>query len=229
MYPEDRVLVAYLPEPQDFAHILNERWYRIPVHFAPKGLYAEYIAFYFGGNFGDQKWAIHYYARNLGHELTTRRALLPDESDHPRANQFYYKIQLGELRSLRDPIVSVRWRRVTFIHTTWDRFRDAAEINDLFLDGGSYVDRLYATLKDRGIQAERNYHVRESASSYMVPLAVPCRDGLLEISPDHVPQTETEIEQFADKIVEQTAAHGGAHAIDSMPVKQIRPSEAKQQ
>ena len=161
MYPEDRVLVAYVPEPKDFVCIREERWYRIPVPYAPKGLFAEYIAFYFGGSFGDQKWAIHYYARNLGHELTTRITLLPDEPEHTRANEMYYKVQLGPVQELEQPIPSLRWHRLTFVHTTWDRFQDAAEINDLFLDGGDYVDRLYATLKDRGVQAQRTYQIKD--------------------------------------------------------------------
>jgi len=44
MYPEDRVLIAYLPEPADFENIRNEGWYRIPEKHAPKGLHAEYYA-----------------------------------------------------------------------------------------------------------------------------------------------------------------------------------------
>ena len=81
MYPEDRVLVAYVPRPSDFDLIRREGWYRIPQRSAPKGLHAEYIAFYFGAAFGEEKYAIHYYARNAGHELARRRDLLPDEAD----------------------------------------------------------------------------------------------------------------------------------------------------
>jgi hypothetical protein len=164
MYPEDRVLVAYVPEPNDFERIRTDGWYRIPVHYAPKGLHAEYIAFYFGSKFGGQKWAIHYYAQNLGHELTKRRLLIPEQPDHERANELYYKIQLGPLILRQDPIISLRWRRVTFIHTTWDRFQDASEINDLLVDGDSYVDRIYATLKEREGEAEQDYHIGESKS-----------------------------------------------------------------
>ena len=63
VYPEDRVLIAYMPEPADFALVRDAGWYRIPQKHAPKGLYAEYYAFYFGRKFGDQKWAIHHYGR----------------------------------------------------------------------------------------------------------------------------------------------------------------------
>jgi hypothetical protein len=210
MYPEDRVLVAYVPEPADFARIEQVGWYRIPVRYAPKGLHAEYIAFYFGNRFHEKKWAIHYYAANMGHELTTRLSLIPSEPDHERAGDLYYKVQLGPLIRREEPIVSLRWRRVTFIHTTWDRFQDAAEINDLFVQGDPYVDRIYATLKERGIQAERNYRVNEPQADYLIPLAVPCRNGLVEVPPDRLPLDAAGVDELVDTIINETIERGGA-------------------
>ncbi len=148
MYPEDRVLVAYVPQPADFELIQKRSWYRIPYKKAPKGVHAEYLAFYFGRQFGEEKWAIRYYAPNLGHELMRRAELLPHEPDHPRANEVYYKVQLGALRSLARPIVSLSWRRLLFVHTTWDRFQDAHEVGDLFVEGDQYVDRRFTVLRD---------------------------------------------------------------------------------
>jgi hypothetical protein len=203
MYPEDRVLVAYLPHPADFVIVKQEGWYRIPQQFAPKGLYAEYIAFYFGRHFGSEKWAIHYYAPNLGHELVTRLALFPDEPDHPRAQDWYYKVQLGSLQRLEQPILSLRWRRVTFIHTTWDRFSNAVEINDLFIDGGEFVDRLYAALKERGVPAERNYRIEESGPAYEVTLAVFVDNGRIDITAAQIPQTTNGINALADQLLEK--------------------------
>ncbi len=141
MYPEDSVLVAYVPHVADFERISREGWYRIPQRHAPQGFQSTYYAFYFGRQFGEQKWAIHYYARRLGHELLTRHLLLPAEPEHPRANELYYKVQLGAVQQLERPIVSLRWRRITFIHTTWDRLQAAREINDLLLEGGPYAAR----------------------------------------------------------------------------------------
>ena len=207
MYPEDRVLVAYLPRPADFTIIQQEGWYRIPQKHVPKGLYAEYIAFYFGRRFDDQKWAIHYYAPRLGHELTTRRALLPHEADHARADDFYYKIQLGPLQQLERPIISLRWRRITFIHTTWDRFQDATEINDLFVEGGEYVDRLYAALKERGLQAERQYRVEEPGVVYKVPLSLLCDNGRIDIQPQQFAHFSPE--EAADQIAQEVLEKGG--------------------
>ena len=209
MYPEDRVLVAFVPRPEDFDLIQSEGWYRVPKRHAPKGLYAEYFAFYFGRSFGPEKWAIFYYARNLGHELVPRRDLLPNQTDHPRADEPYYKVQLGPILTREHPILSLRWRRVTFIHTTWDRFEDAREINDLFIEGGRYVDRLYATLKERGIQAERNYRVSELAATYDLPLMIPCRLGRIEVREERLPRSYLDTLKLADEIVCEAAEKGG--------------------
>ena len=209
MYPEDRVLVAYVPRPSDFDLIRRDGWYRIPQRSAPKGLHAEYIAFYFGAAFGEEKYAIHYYARNAGHELARRRDLLPDEADHPRADEVYYKVQLGPLQRLAQPIVSLRWRRLTFVHTTWDRFQDATEINDLFIEGGPYVDRLYATLKERGISADRDYRVHEAQPEYVVALSVPTRDGRVNVPYGDLPDSDAAVSAVADALVQAIARQGG--------------------
>lgn len=178
MYPEDRVLVGVMPDPRDLALAMEQHWYRVPVRHAPGGIHAEVVAFYFTGRFDpDLRWAVHYYARRTGHELVRRVDLLPGESDHPRAGDHYYKLQLGPLKRKVPPIVSTRWRRITFIQTTWDRFAAATEINDLFCTDAVFVDRLYGALKAKGIQPDRNVTVREGEQNYTVDLLIPCREG----------------------------------------------------
>ncbi|MFT7585995.1 MAG: hypothetical protein ACI9EW_002424 [Cellvibrionaceae bacterium] len=164
MVADDRVLVAYVPQPTDFSLLQAESWYRIPYKYAPKGLYSEYIAFYFGRRFGDQKWAIHYFAENRGHELVRRIDLIPDEPNHKRAQDIYYRVQLGPLQKLHRPIISLQWRRILFVHTTGDRFTAAAEINDLLLDGDTLVDRQFTALNET--QQSGNYRIAESANDY---------------------------------------------------------------
>ena len=56
-----------------------------------------------------------WYAPVRGHELVRRSDLFPDDPDHPRAGEAYYKLQLGPLMEMELPIFSLRWRRVTFI------------------------------------------------------------------------------------------------------------------
>jgi hypothetical protein len=181
MHPEDRVLVAVVGRRKDFEIARDRGWYRIPERRAPRGVFFEYVAFYFTAAFVEQKWAVHYYARCLGYELVTRRDLLPDEPDHLRADTAYYKLQLGPLQKREPPIVSRRWRRVTFIHTTWDRFQAAEEINDLFVEGGEFVDRVYHALREADLAPERQYPLREANVEYIADLAVPCRDGVLAV------------------------------------------------
>lgn len=184
-YAEDRVLVAIMNDPHDFETARDEGWYRIPACHAPPSLTeASLLAFYFTKAFGDEKWAIHWYAAIRGHELVRRRDLLPDEPDHPRADEPYYKLQLGPLLRLERPIPSLRWRRISFIETSWDRFMDAEEINDLYVSG---ADGLYVTLKEAGFWPEREVEVQEGSQVYRVDLSIPCRDGVVAICADDRP------------------------------------------
>lgn len=220
MHPEDRVLVAVLNSPRDFERVRDEGWYRIPRKHAPKSTgESDYVAFYFTKAFGDERWAVHWYAPVRGHELRLRRDLLPDEPDHPRADQAYYAIQLGPLERLEPPIISLRWRRITFVETTWDRFQMAQEINELYASG---ADGLFVTLKDLGIEAEREYPVRESGSEYVVDLAIPCRDGTLAVVLGDRPGP-SEALRFAPEDAPAADVDSVIQAVESLGG--VRPSE----
>jgi len=151
-HPADRVLVAVMNNRRDF-EIARKGWYRIPVkHAPPSATEAVVLAFYFTKAFGEERWAIHWYAPVRGHELVRRRDLLPDEPDHPRADEVYYKLQLGPLTRLEPPILSHRWRRIAFIETTWDRFVAAREVRDLYAPGtdGRFVTLMEARPEETG-------------------------------------------------------------------------------
>ncbi len=154
MYPDDKVLVAIINSSRDWDLVQGEGWYRLPTKNAPPGSPDfDWLGFYFTGAFGEDRWAIHYYASIEGHELLTRRQLIPSEPDHPRAGQWYYKLELGPLQHKIPPIVSARWRRITFIATSGDRFTQATEINDL-LAQESPSGRPYVTLKEPGTSGQ---------------------------------------------------------------------------
>jgi hypothetical protein len=181
MNPDDRVLVAVMNNPRDMEIARWDHWYRIPVKHAPAGcLDVQYLAFYLTAAFGDWKWAVHEYAPVRGYELVPRCDLLPDEPEHPRVDEWYYKIELGPLAALTRPIPSRRWRRITFIVTTGDRFMAAQEINDLFADGEG--EALFVTLKDAGLMPERQLVIREAGVEYEVDLAIPCQRGVVSIA-----------------------------------------------
>jgi len=165
---------------RDFEIARDDGWYRVPVRHAPASTTeAAALAFYFTRAFGDEKWSIRWYAAVRGHELVRRRDLFPEETDHPRAEEAYYKLQLGPLVQLEQPIPSLRWRRITFIETSWDRFTAAEEINDLYVSG---ADGLYVTLRDDGFWPERGLEVREGGREYVVDLTIPCRQGSVMIA-----------------------------------------------
>jgi hypothetical protein len=173
IYPDDRVLVAVMNNLEDWRRVQEEGWYRIPAKHALEPVpNIDILAFYFTKAFGADKWAVHYYAAVKGHELLTRRDLIPTQPDHSRANDWYYKFELGPLQHKIPPIISYNWRRISFIYTTGDRFEQAEEINDLFEDQ-SPAGRLYVTLKEDGFHPERDWPLREKGEIYQVDLAVP--------------------------------------------------------
>jgi hypothetical protein len=155
VYADDRVLVAILNNRRDWELVQTQGWYRLPVRHAPPGTPDfDWLAFYFTRAFGDDGWAIHYYAPIGGHELVTRRDLFPEQPDHPRAGQWYFLLQLGSLQHKLPPILSRRWRRLTFIVTSGDRFMHAVDITDL-LDAENTVGQPYVTLKENLFPAAR--------------------------------------------------------------------------
>ena len=147
MNPDDTVLVAVLNNERDFAIARDEGWYRIPAERAPEGIHAQYLALYQTKSFGDDAFAIHYYARINGVELLKRRELFPAELDHPRVDQAYYRLSIGALVRLPHAIISRKWRRIIFLVTTGERFQKAWEVNDLVL-GASDEDVVWRAIRD---------------------------------------------------------------------------------
>ena len=130
---EERVLVVIVSTWADWERVRDQGWYRIPIARAPARIGAEYLAFYFPRAFGDQRWQVAYYAPIRRYQVVSRRELLPEAAEHPRAEALYYKFELGPLQALERPIVSQSLRRITFIMTTLSRLLTAHEIRDLWL------------------------------------------------------------------------------------------------
>ncbi len=177
MYPEDRVLVGVVNRVSDLEHARCDHWYRIPMARISRGLHTEYLAFFLSRNFGDKNGGIHYYARRTGHELVRRCDLLPDEPNHSRANDRYYKIQLGELRQKIPPVLNPTRRAVVFIHTTWDRFVAASQISELYSTADYFVDRVYYALRSAGVPAERYWEADQLTDDGGAQLHVSCERG----------------------------------------------------
>jgi hypothetical protein len=123
-------------------------WYRIPLRTAPKVVAVDYLAFYQPASFGERGGKIEFLAEVRGHELTTRGELLKDEADHPRAKEEYYKIQIGGLEKLKEPILVDKWKRITFLYTTGEYLLNAKTVNDLVVDGDER-QVLWMSLRER--------------------------------------------------------------------------------
>ena len=142
------VLVALVPTPRDLEIARLLGWYRIPLRTAPKVVAVDYLAFYQPSSFGEEGGRIEFVAPVRGHELTTRGELLKDEADHPRANEEYYRLQLGELERLPRPITSDRWKRLTFLYTTGEYLLQANTLSDLVVRTDER-DTLWRSLRER--------------------------------------------------------------------------------
>ncbi|KAA0273027.1 MAG: hypothetical protein EDM79_10585 [Chloroflexi bacterium] len=146
--PSSLVLVCLLPTPRDLEIARLLGWYRIPLRSAPKVVSVDYLAFYQPGSFGERGGQIEYIAQAKGHELTTRGELLKDESDHPRAKEEYFKIQLGALEKLKEPIKTDKWKRLTFLYSTGEYLLNAKTLNDLVVEGEERI-LLWKSLRER--------------------------------------------------------------------------------
>lgn len=146
-------LVAIIPNQRDFdiARLLG--WYRIPLKTAPKVISVDYLAFYQTAAFNEsERWRISWIAPVIGHELTTRRDLLTEEIDHPRVDEEYFKLQLGPLHRLPNPILTEKWRRITFFYTTGRHLKQAKTVNDLVVHDEER-DLLWHSLRERALKA----------------------------------------------------------------------------
>jgi hypothetical protein len=180
MYPEDRVLVGVINRKRDFEHARRDHWYRIPQERLPRGVNAEYIAFYFSRAFKERNGGIHFFAERRGLELAYRHDLLPEEANHPRADGVYYKVQLDDLIEKNPPVLNPTRRVVTFIYTTWDRFVNANTISDLYSKADYFVDRVFYALRNHGIQAERTWEAEYR--SQPPQLRILCQNGTFNAS-----------------------------------------------
>ncbi len=184
------VLVAVVNNARDLARARDEGWYRIPVKRAPRRVAAEFLAFYQTRAFGAEGCAVNYYAPVRRFHVTTRAELLPDEPDHPRAGDAYYKIEIGPLQPLPRPVPSRALRRIAFISTTLSRLLAAREINDLW-PRDDPQQRLWLALREAGLLVEYRYQVSQPAGDLAVDFALFCHDGRIAVLCDDADDDET--------------------------------------
>lgn len=173
------VLVVVLNNEADLAHAANAGWYRIPQRRAPRRIGADYLAFYQTGAFHQQPEAqtISFFAPTRRYRLQPRCELLPDEGDHPRANDYYYRIDIGPLERLPHPVRATTFRRLTFIHTTLARLLAAEDVNDLFQTDDPF-EQLWSALREHNLRPLKN----RLAGEHPVDITLRARGGYLGIT-----------------------------------------------
>lgn len=171
------VMVALIPSPRDLdiARLLG--WYRIPLKTAPKIIAVDHLAFYQPSAFpkGDQM-LIRWLAPIRGHELTTRSEILQNQPDHPRAREEYFKLQLGPLIELSEPIPAKGWKRITFFYTTGERVKLAQSINDLPVHDEERPI-LWQALRERALKSEE-YRADQLPEELIDPAILALLSGL---------------------------------------------------
>lgn len=194
--PSEQVLVAVMNNRKDFLLAQDAHWYRIPVKSAPRCINAQRIAFYQTLKFGSEGLAIHWWAEVIRRVRVKRRDLFPEEADHPRADEEYWKLELGALQRLSEPIISHRPRRIIFIGTTWAKFQRAREINDLYHES-PLEDDLWEQFKMERLTAERQYYEPVRKNYYALDFALFCVQGKIDVEcdgdtwhtrPDRIPE-----------------------------------------
>ncbi|MCI0640288.1 MAG: DUF559 domain-containing protein [Gemmataceae bacterium] len=98
--PDAPGLVAVLNNRADLERAEVEHWYRIPVQSAPDGLRKiRWVAFYLTKVFGREKWSVQHWAKVRKITKARRVELLPQQERHPRAQNLYYRLELGALQT----------------------------------------------------------------------------------------------------------------------------------
>ena len=182
-----KVLVAIINNKRDFAIARKHHWYRIPVSKARKWLKGRWpprwLAFYQTKVFGPEAHSVNYFSQVIQIRQAYRGQLFPKEPLNEKSNRQYYQLILNPLQKLPQPILSRRWRRIVFIPTTWQKFTNAVEINDLY-DESPLEDRLWAEFKRHRILAERQEFITVKRQNYALDFAIYCAKGNIDVETD---------------------------------------------
>jgi very-short-patch-repair endonuclease len=181
------VLVAIMNNRHDWGYAIDDHWYRIPVTSVERFLKhrwpPRWLAFYHTKDFGEEAYSVRYVGRVIDIRRRTRRELFPNEEDNPKSNRPYYQLRLASLDPLPRPIPSPRWRRITFIPTTWAKLETATEINDLY-DDSPLEDTLWTALKPYDLPLIRQEWVEIGPARYVLDFAIYCAKAKLAIETD---------------------------------------------
>jgi very-short-patch-repair endonuclease len=176
-------LVAILKDKSDLTILQEQGWYRIPVTSAPKRWPPRWLAFYQPKNFGEDAYRIRYYGQVKDIRRARRNEIFPNELASAKSEREYFILNLAKLEEREDPIPSYRPRRLVFIPTTWAKFEQADQINDLF-DDSPLEDQMWSEMKRISLEAERKWAVSLHQAAYFLDFALFCKNGRIDVETD---------------------------------------------
>jgi len=180
----DLVLIGVVKREKDLEHLRKDRWYRIPGNISFRKS-PQYLAVYPTARCGRGGGGISFYS-SIRRIIRTRRIdILPDEERHPRAGDWYWKLELGPIRKLPRRIENRLRRRIIFAYTTVERLIQAHEIGELF--GIPPLEEIMRrSLLKAEITATPQFCVmRRKRCRYRIDFAIFCRKGKIALECDH--------------------------------------------
>jgi very-short-patch-repair endonuclease len=207
------VLVGVVKDKRDLSILLEEKRYRIPKKYAPKKKF-QYLAFYQPAEFGSGGKCIRYYARVLDQRRVKRKNLIPNEPNHSRAQDYYFKFRVGIIKKLPRAIRNVRPqpRRISFGFTTLNRLLRAKNILELY-NIVPAEEIIRDALKQAGIKAIPQYYAPINRKRYYLDFAVFCRRGRIAIECDNKKSHSNLRQKEKDKRKNADLRHGGWRVI----------------
>lgn len=191
------VLVGVLKSKRDLEVLLKEKWYRIPVRYAPVRQFA-YLAFYQPAVFGRQGKRIQYYARVAKRQEFLRNILLPEETEHPRAREIYLRVRVRGIKKLPRPIRNNTPRRVSFGFVTLNRLRASKNILQLY-DIPPTEEIIKNRLRHAGIKARAQHYVSVGGKRYCLDFAIFCKRGQIAVECDNKKAHSGSLQRQRDK------------------------------
>ena len=180
----DLVLIGVVKRKEDLEHLRKDRWYRIPGNLSFRRS-PHYLAVYPTARCGSGGGGISFYSPIRKITRTRRIDILPEEESHPRAGEWYWKLQLGPIRNLPHRIENRLRRRITFAYTTRKKLLQAQEVGELF--GIPPLEEIMRrSLIKAGITPTPQFCVmRNKKCLYRIDFAVFCRKGKIALECDH--------------------------------------------
>lgn len=204
---EKVVLVGVLKQKRDLEIILKERWYRIPIDYAPKRQF-DYLAFYQPLSFGKEGKQIKYFAEVFDFKKVKRKDLLPSEINHPRFEKDYFQIRLKNIQKLSQPIKNIHPRRISFGFTTLSRFLTARDVLQLY-NVPPLENIVEKGLKNVGIKVLNQYRLTINKKRFRLDFAIFCRKGKIAIECDNRKAHSNSLQKEKDKIKDEYLKNDG--------------------